>query len=142
MRVLCRVGQNLVYTVYIRSFWQGNHRIYGHIRCLCTILANRIYINGVYTVFFAGGFCREFTKYTVIYGVYVRYFWQGNHQVYGHIRRRCTVLANPITYACTEANPGQRLHRAHVITTTSGRNALVLQRCCIQLPAHRENATT
>jgi hypothetical protein len=24
-------------------------------------------------------------------------------------------------------NPGQRLHRAHVITTTSGRNAIVLQ---------------
>jgi hypothetical protein len=24
-----RVGQNHVYTVYIRYFWQGNHQIYG-----------------------------------------------------------------------------------------------------------------
>ena len=39
-------------------------------------------------------------------------------------------------------NPGQRLHRAHVITTTSGRNAIVLQRYLVQLPTHRENAAT
>jgi hypothetical protein len=39
-------------------------------------------------------------------------------------------------------NPGQRLHRANVITTTSGRNAIVLQQCCIKLPAHHENAAT
>jgi hypothetical protein len=37
---ICRVGQNHVYTVYIRYFWQGNHRIYGHIRGICTVLAN------------------------------------------------------------------------------------------------------
>ena len=24
-----RVGQNHIYTVYIRCFWQGNHEIYG-----------------------------------------------------------------------------------------------------------------
>jgi len=49
----------------------------------------------------------------------------------------CWNFLNPATL-----NPGQLLHRAHVITTTSGRNAIVLQRCCIQLPTHRENATT
>ena len=27
---ICRVGQNHIYTVYIRYFWQGNHQIYGH----------------------------------------------------------------------------------------------------------------
>jgi hypothetical protein len=65
-----------------------------------------------------GIFGREITKYTVInsvyirfwlalhpmhqignrhkYTVYVRYFWQGNHQIYGHIRCIYTVLANPI----------------------------------------------
>jgi len=26
------------YTVYIRYSWQGNHQIYGHIRCLYTVL--------------------------------------------------------------------------------------------------------
>jgi hypothetical protein len=29
-----------IYTVYIWYFWQGNHQIYGHIRCLHTVLAN------------------------------------------------------------------------------------------------------
>jgi len=38
-----RVGQNHIYTVYIRYFWQGNHEIYGHIRCIYTVLANPIH---------------------------------------------------------------------------------------------------
>jgi len=38
---ICRVGQYHIYTVYIqRYFWQGNHRIYGHIRCIYTVLAD------------------------------------------------------------------------------------------------------
>jgi len=37
---ICRVGQNHIYTVCIRYFWQGNHEIYGHIRCIYTVLAN------------------------------------------------------------------------------------------------------
>jgi len=39
-RLITRVGQNHVYTVYIRYFWQGNHQIYGLIRCIYTVLAN------------------------------------------------------------------------------------------------------
>ena len=35
-----RVGQNRIYTVYIRYFWQRNHQIYGNIRCIYTVLAN------------------------------------------------------------------------------------------------------
>jgi len=49
-----RIGQNYIFTVYIRYFWQVIHEIYGHIRCIYGI------------------FGREFTKYTVIYGVYIR----------------------------------------------------------------------
>jgi hypothetical protein len=30
-----------------------------------------------------------------IYTVYIRYFWQGNHQIYGHMLCIYTVLANP-----------------------------------------------
>jgi len=37
---MVRVGQNHVYTVCIRYLWQGNHQIYGHIRCMYTVLAN------------------------------------------------------------------------------------------------------
>jgi len=32
-----------IYTVYVRYFWQGNHHIYGHIRCIYTVLANPSY---------------------------------------------------------------------------------------------------
>jgi hypothetical protein len=118
-----RVGQHLIYTVYIRCFWQGTHQIYGHIRripmygsgqpymqtlhpgyisthpnglagrtrtvaivtirvglarsiqymniCVhsCIGLARTIYIRCIY-----GIFNREITKYTVIYGAYIR-FW-------------------------------------------------------------------
>jgi len=38
-----RVGQNHICTVFIRYFWQGNHQIYDHIRCIYTVLANPIY---------------------------------------------------------------------------------------------------
>jgi len=41
---ICRVGQNHIYTVYIWCFWQGNHQIYGHIRCIYTVLANPTYL--------------------------------------------------------------------------------------------------
>jgi len=30
-----------------------------------------------------------------LYTLYIRYFLQGFHQIYGHIRRIYTVLANP-----------------------------------------------
>ena len=35
-----RVGQNHIYTVYTRCFWQGNHQINCHVRCIYTVLAN------------------------------------------------------------------------------------------------------
>ena len=38
--IKCRVGQDHICTVYIRYLWQGNHQIYGHIRCINTVLTN------------------------------------------------------------------------------------------------------
>jgi len=38
--VMTRVGQNNIYTVYMRYFWKGNHHTYGHVRCIYTVLAN------------------------------------------------------------------------------------------------------
>jgi hypothetical protein len=43
-RCMCRVGQNHIYTGYIWCFWQGNHQIYGHIRCIYTVLANPMHV--------------------------------------------------------------------------------------------------
>ena len=37
-----RVGQNHIYTMYIRYFRQGNHKIYGHIQFWPTLLAGNI----------------------------------------------------------------------------------------------------
>ena len=37
---MSRVGQNHIFTVYIRYFWQGKHQIYGLIGCVYTVLAN------------------------------------------------------------------------------------------------------
>jgi hypothetical protein len=36
--------------------------------------------------------CRDFVKYTVIYGVFIRCFLQGFRQVHGHIWRIYTVF--------------------------------------------------
>jgi len=41
---ISRVGQDHIYTTYIRHFWQGNHHIYGHIRCIYTVLVNPIHV--------------------------------------------------------------------------------------------------
>ena len=38
--------------------------------------------------------------------MYTRYFWQGIHHTYGHIRCAYTVLANPIYDTCLD--PGGR----------------------------------
>jgi len=35
-----RVGQNHIYTVYIRYFWLGNHQIYGVYIRIYRVLAN------------------------------------------------------------------------------------------------------
>ena len=47
--VIYRVDQNHIYTIYIRYFWQGNHQIYGHIRCIYTDLVNPSHISYIYT---------------------------------------------------------------------------------------------
>jgi len=37
---ISRAGQNHIYTLRRRYFWQDNHQMYGHIRCVQTVLAN------------------------------------------------------------------------------------------------------
>jgi hypothetical protein len=41
---ICRVGQNPIYTLYIRYFWQENYLTYSLIRCIYRILANPRYL--------------------------------------------------------------------------------------------------
>jgi len=43
-RVMFRVFQNHIYTVYIRYFWQENHQLYGHIQSMFIVLANPMYV--------------------------------------------------------------------------------------------------
>jgi hypothetical protein len=44
------LAQNHIYTVYIRYFLQGNHQIYGHIRCIYTVLANPNHLTPCFVV--------------------------------------------------------------------------------------------
>jgi hypothetical protein len=66
-----------VYTVYIRYFKQGNHHTYGHIRCVCTVLANPI--NG---------------RTIVLDAIMVAISWLKSclscMQFYGNFQRNCT----------------------------------------------------
>jgi len=39
--IIGRVGH--IYTVYLWYLWQGNHQIYGHVRCIYAVLANPNY---------------------------------------------------------------------------------------------------
>jgi len=49
--------------------------MYGHLRCICTVyLAGKSPNVRTFTVYMYGVFSREITKYTDIYGVYIR-FW-------------------------------------------------------------------
>ena len=88
----------------------------------CLGLARTAYIRCIHVIF-----GRETTKYTVhvcgsgqhytykrcvinmcvglatticIYTVYIRNFWQGNHQIHGHIQCTYAVVANSITLGC------------------------------------------
>jgi hypothetical protein len=42
-----RVGQNHMYTVYLRYSWRENYQLYSHIQCVYTVLANHRY-DGLY----------------------------------------------------------------------------------------------
>jgi hypothetical protein len=75
-----------------------------------------MYIYGVYMVFLAGSFysmCRVGQNhiYIYIYTVYMQYFWQGPHQIYGHIRCIHTILANPKHVVC----PPYLLQHVHAL---------------------------
>ena len=67
-------------------------------------------------------------NYIIIRCTYIRYFWQGNHQIYGHARCITTVLANPTLYPlsiCTFTSelisthpkpiPSQSINRAQTL---------------------------
>ena len=56
--------------------------------------------------------------------MYIRYFWQGIHHTYGHIRCRYTVLANP-TYTQRGRVRAFHIHlHIHIIFTTFAHEAL------------------
>jgi hypothetical protein len=65
---ICRVGQNHIYTVCVRYFWQGNHQIYGQIRCIYTVLANPTYMHAVHDRIFGDSFANNIVYRPFIYG--------------------------------------------------------------------------
>jgi hypothetical protein len=88
--IVFRVGQNHAYTVYVRYFWLGNQIttetvIYGvRIRLWPTMLflhrpQGRLALLSVRCHTSRVGQNHMFV-------VCIRYFWQGNHQIYSHVR--------------------------------------------------------
>jgi hypothetical protein len=77
-------------------FWQGNHQVYGHTRCIHGIFGREITIHtviyGVYVVFSG----REITKYTVIHGVYTVNLAGKSPYIRSYTVCVYTVLANPM----------------------------------------------
>jgi hypothetical protein len=59
----------------------------------CTLFVLYLCLNGHYVLWYAC-MCRVVQNH--IYTVYIRFVWQGNHQIHGHIQCIYTVLANPI----------------------------------------------
>ena len=103
----------LARTIYLRCiygiFWQGNHEIYSHIRCIYTILANPIYMH----------------KCTVLANpIYMHKCMVLANPIYMH---RCTVLVNPIyMHKCVVlANPIY-MHRCMVLA-----NPIYMHRCMV-----------
>ena len=90
-RFTSRVGQNYIYTVYIRYFWQGNYEIYGHIRFIYTVLANPIYQCSR-----KWGLLPPASRTAAVNNIteFVRYFQQGNTSMHDHIPWVYSTLAS------------------------------------------------
>jgi len=71
-----------IYTVYIRYFWQGNHRIYGHIRCIYTVLANPSHVIRMFVPACSWPWTsfKKYQSYTV--HIYIYIYTQGSCQPY------------------------------------------------------------
>ena len=71
-----------IYIVFIRYFLQGNRQVYARIRCLHTVLASPIYCwpksSSSQQACFLNGCILLGTSRTI----YIRYFLQGNRQIY------------------------------------------------------------
>jgi hypothetical protein len=114
-------GQNHICAVHKRYFWQRSHQIYGHIRCVYGILG------------------REITKYTVIYGVHVR-FWPTLNKcahTYSHMHmfKQYMQTHTPDTYAriCRSTHAHTHTH-AHKRTHTHFAQPNITHTCTHQHP--------
>ena len=103
-RIWSRVGQNHIYTVYIRYFWQGNHQLYGHTRCIYSVLANPTHTNTHSHMWRAFMQCRSKKRLYVglartvymIYALYITVYSVISLPKIPYIHRIYMVPANPM----------------------------------------------
>ena len=76
---------------------------------------SRMASTGVLTRVYKHTLCVCRADQSHVYTVYVRFFWQGHHQIYGHIRRIYTVLANPRHIRCIYGLFGRDITKYTVI---------------------------
>ena len=88
---MCRVGQNHIYSVYIRYFWQGFHQMYGHIRRIYMVLANPIHLQSESIVW---GWCQCVVLFTPLAGNGAFAHLWSESIVWGCCQ--CVVLSRPL----------------------------------------------
>jgi len=71
-----------MYTVHLRYLWQGNRKIYGHIQCIYTVLANPIYKGKIHRQWFSRSYFLALLRYGFEQSV-------GSTSVWGVVRMSC-----------------------------------------------------
>ena len=108
--LLSWVGQNHMYTVYIRYFLQGFHQIYGHIRRIYTVLANQyphVHINHT-----GGALGRKSTQAHNQAHIHRRRDIHRHTQTYVHIQTQTYTYTQ--LYRHTHKYTDTDIHKTHV----------------------------
>jgi hypothetical protein len=116
-----RVGQNHIYTVYERYFWQGNHQIYGHIRCIYMVLANPNHV--VHTTF----------AHSHLHLSMMGSICQTLHNARSHKHPSICQLCTPLNHTCTPVSVTLCTTHNHTCTSVSVTLCTPLNHICTSL---------
>jgi hypothetical protein len=125
---MCRVGQNHIYTVYIRYFWQENHQIYGHIRCIYTVLANPEHVYYKATDIYLSSSTSNSSNALLVPMVCLAWSYKPGGQWSASVGGVHTIPAFLflVSFSSTSVQPSQMIDLCSIATHLSDR----LLRCC------------
>ena len=123
---ICRVGQNHIYTVYIRYFWQGNHKTYQNIWCIYGA-----YIRSWPTLFIVYTMC---TRYQIAIYIYIH----GAHTLCTDTLCAVRIYSSSwyLLYVCTPCMCVYYIYRVgqnHILRRTYGIFGLKITKCTVYI---------